>query len=42
MAQIAMDASMILKKYNYDIGVVHFHTIKPLDEKSFIQDIKRS
>tara|TARA_X000001036_G_scaffold439880_1_gene492858 strand:+ start:1566 stop:2507 length:942 start_codon:yes stop_codon:yes gene_type:complete len=41
MAQIAIDASMTLKKkYNYDVGVVHFHTIKPLDEKNLFKILK--
>jgi transketolase len=41
MAQIAIDATIILKKkYNLDIGVVHFHTIKPLDEKSLFKILK--
>ena len=41
MAQIAIDASTILKKkYNLDVGVVHFHTIKPLDKKSLFKILK--
>ena len=41
MAQIAIDASKILKKkYNLDVGVVHFHTIKPLDKKSLFKILK--
>ncbi len=33
MAQIAIDASKLLnKKYNLNIGVIHFSTIKPLDK----------
>ncbi|MDB3920283.1 hypothetical protein N9349_06010 [Candidatus Pelagibacter sp.] len=41
MAQIAVDASAILKKkYNLDVGVVHFHTIKPLDKKTLFKILK--
>jgi transketolase len=33
-AQIALDAAKkIKKKYNMDVGVVHFSTVKPLDKK---------
>ena len=41
MAQIAIDASMILKKkYNLNVGVLHFHTIKPLDKKTLFNTLK--
>ena len=31
-AQIALDAASVLNSKGYSIGVIHFHTIKPLDE----------
>ena len=44
-AQIAIDAALkIKKKYNIDVGVVHFSTIKPLDKillKSLITKSKK-
>lgn len=42
MTQIAINACKILKeKYNFNAGVVHFHTIKPLDKKNLFRILKK-
>ena len=43
MAQVALDSCEILsKKYNIDCGVVHFSTVKPLDENMLKKIINNS
>jgi transketolase len=42
MTQIAISACEILKKeYNFNAGVVHFNTIKPLDKKNLFKILKK-
>ena len=40
-SQIALDAAEELKKQNISCGVVHFNTIKPLDEKFLIKNLPK-
>ena len=40
MAQECLKASDILKKQNINCGVIHFHTIKPLDISGLSKQIK--
>ena len=43
MAQIALDTALKLKKkYNLNVGVIHFSTIKPLDKNLLKKIIKNS
>ncbi len=43
MAQVALDAAIkIKKKYNIEVGVCHFSTIKPLDKIMLKKIIKKS
>ena len=41
MAQIALEACAILEKQNIECGIVHLHTVKPLDKDSLLKWIPK-